>query len=121
MYRMLPSYARSSAFDFSFISQSSMPKSLSDSTLVFPTRFVWDKMSQSRLLVCPYFPSSKWSCNMRLVIIFNPPNAISKHYLEISCVNHSSLLMNDGPQNNLSPRNLLQSSLEDSRNSKRLW
>ena len=54
MYRMLPSYARSSAFGFSFISQSSMPKSLSDSTLVVATLFVWDQMLQSRLLACPY-------------------------------------------------------------------
>ena len=57
MYRMLPSYARSSAFGFSFISRSSMPKSLSDSTLVVATLFVWDQMSQSRfcLFVVVFF------------------------------------------------------------------
>ena len=114
-----------------FMSRSSMPKSLSNSTLVVATLSVWDQILQSRLLACPYFPSSEWSYKIRLVTIFNQPNTISKHFLVISCacslqgsksfIKHSALSMNDGSQKDSNLRNLLQSSLEDSRNSKRFW
>ena len=63
------------------------------------------------------------------VMIFNPPNTIPKHCLVISCVyslqgfksfiKHSPLSMNDGSQKDSPLRNLMQSSLEDPKISKR--
>ena len=84
---MIPSYTRSRALGFTFISLSSILKSCSGFVLVVGTAMLSLRRSSSGVA---YFPQAIWSCNILSVTDTNPRNINSKHCFNIILLSLSS-------------------------------